>query len=84
MPNHKNFVIVTRRQFPDPSDFSMINIHYYMAELVFRSVRKIMHSDCLLNSPTFYDIRTVQYAFYSGPIRIGGKISQLILIKFKN
>ena len=38
---------------------------YYMAEFVFRSVRKIVHVDVdwLLNGPRFFDIRPVEYAF---------------------
>ena len=35
-----------------------------MAELVFRSARKITHADWLLNGPTFHDIEPV------GPVHV--------------
>ena len=54
-----------------------------MAELVFRSRRKITHSDWLSNNPMFNDIGPVHYAFYSGPVSFGGKILELIIMEFK-
>ena len=49
-----------------------------MAELVFFwSVRKITHSEWLLNGPIFYCIGPDQYVFFffcSGPVSFGGKI----------
>ena len=48
----------------------------HMAELVFQSLLKITHADCLLNGPRFYNVGSVQYAFYFKPVGFGGKMFQ--------
>lgn len=40
-----------------------------MAKLVCRSVWKVTYGDWVLNSPRFYDVGQVQYAFYSGLVQ---------------
>ena len=51
-----------------------------MADLVFRSVCEITHSDWLPEAPIF---GLSPHAFYSGLINFGGKIFELVLVKFK-
>ena len=53
-----------------------------MAKLVFGSVHKVIRADWLLNGRRFYDVGPAQYAFSSGPVSYGGKILELILMKF--
>ena len=60
-----------------------ISHRYHKEELVSRLVRKITHADWLLNAPRFYDAGPVQYGFYFGPVRFGGKIFELIVMKFE-
>ena len=55
-------------------------MYNYMADLVFRSVCEITHSDWLPEAPIF---GLSPHAFYSGLINFGGRIFELVLVKFK-
>ena len=50
---------------------------YYMAKLVFRSIRQITHADWLLRS-IFYDIDLPVNTLFFGQLSFGGKTSKLI------
>ena len=54
-----------------------------MTKLVFRPIRKITHVDWLLNGPVFHNIGPVQCTFYFGLVSFGGRIVDLILMKFE-
>ena len=52
----------------------VLNVIYYMAELVFRSTRQITHGDWLLRGRYFTILPSRSIRFFLGPLRFGGKI----------